>query len=161
MQSSILVCLFLGSLIGIRAASQDTCSCKPSVFDYSECSLTISGQTCCKSLKVKLDKYPKIKSCTSVEIFWSYPTNNLTLVIKTSATPARQPFRIRLAQQQLNSVISHVYRVVRNQETELKASNDGSSVVRSDSDYRVVVKFQGPSKLMFYGVFIKYDVLKI
>jgi hypothetical protein len=159
MQSSIVFCLLVGSLISVHASVPAKRSCDPTVFENSKCNLGISYDRSCKSMKLNLGKNAKIKLCSTVNIFWSYPTNNLTLVIETSFTSERQPFRIRLSRKQLKPQISYVYRVVKRQVTELKPSNR-TSVVKSDSQYRVMIKFQAPSKLQYYGVFIKYDVLK-
>jgi hypothetical protein len=51
---------------------------------------------------------------------------------------------------------SHVYRVFNNEETEI-TTQDAKLIQYSDSNYQVILKFQGPSHLSLYGVNINYD----
>ena len=159
MPSLARFCLLLGSLSALHAASVSESSCETMVYDYSACYFGLSYGSGCKSQVSYVGKNPKAVSCSSVNIFWSYPNNNLTLVIETSFTQARQPFSIRLDQRQLKPVISHACNIAQDKGTELNLNND-VSVVKSDKNYQVVIKFQAYSGPQAYGVNIKYDVLK-
>ena len=97
------------------------------------------------------------KSKKSVEIFWSYPMNTLTLTIETPFTHQGRPYSISLDNKGLSASIKHLYRLLDGQETEIPI-NDERIVEESDSNYQVILKFQAPSEMSTYGVFIKYGI---
>ncbi|CAF1317407.1 unnamed protein product [Rotaria sordida] len=99
------------------------------------------------------------KSCSSVNIFWSYPTGLLTLIIETAYTEKRQPYAIHIHNEQLSASISNVYRVIDNQKIEV-TTTDKKIIFDSDSNYQVIVKFQGPPEMRTYGVNIHYDIIQ-
>lgn len=97
------------------------------------------------------------KTNKSVEIFWSYPMNTMTLIIETPFTQQRRPYRISLYSERLPESIKHLYRLLDGQETEIPIIGE-RIVQESDSNYQVILKFQAPSEMSTYGVYIKYDI---
>ncbi|CAF4255003.1 unnamed protein product, partial [Rotaria sordida] len=55
--------------------------------------------------------------------------------------------------------ISNVYRVIDNQKIEV-TTTDKKIILDSDSNYQVIVKFQGPPEMRTYGVNIHYDIIQ-
>jgi hypothetical protein len=86
--------------------------------------------------------------------------NNLTVIIETPFTEKHQPYSIRLQNQQLKTQISHIYQVCKSgAHTELKLQDD-IITVKSNEDYQIILEFQAPTKFIFFGAFIKYDVVE-
>ncbi|CAF2510894.1 unnamed protein product [Rotaria sp. Silwood2] len=123
-----------------------------------ECSATISVHTDCKSSTVDLTDTEIANSCTTGSFFWSYPTNNLTIIIKTPFTKKQEAFKIDIDNQQLMQYVLHVYRVFDDKELEVTTTAD--RLIQDSSNYEIALKFEGPPNLMYYGVFINYNVIK-
>ncbi|CAF2505003.1 unnamed protein product [Rotaria sp. Silwood2] len=98
------------------------------------------------------------KSCSSVNIFWSYPTGLLTLIIETAYTKKQQSYTIHIDNEHLSASISNVYQVIDDEEIEV-TTNDKKIILNSDSNYQVIIKFQGPPEMRTYGVSISYDII--
>jgi len=113
----------------------------------------------CNSKILNLANTELAKSSTSVGLFWSYPVNTMTLIIETPFTQKREPYAISIDNEELKQAISHVYRVLNNQETEITTSDD-KLVQKSDSNYQIILKFQGPPEMRYYGVRISYDIIR-
>jgi hypothetical protein len=130
-------------------------SCETHIDSPKTCSAVISFSGTCYSSKVVLSNTQYAK-CTSNNFFYSYPRNNMTLVIETQFTQKHQPYTIYLDNERLMGAFSHVYRVFNNEETEI-TTQDAKLIQYSDSNYQVILKFQGPARLSLYGVNINYD----
>ncbi|CAF3563621.1 unnamed protein product [Rotaria sp. Silwood1] len=98
------------------------------------------------------------KSCSSVNIFWSYPTGLLTLIIETAYTEKQQLYAIHIDNGHLSASISDVYQVIDDEEIKV-TTTDKKIILNSDSNYQVIVKFQGPPEMKTYGVSINYDIV--
>ncbi|CAF3571103.1 unnamed protein product [Rotaria sp. Silwood1] len=94
----------------------------------------------------------------SIEIFWSYPTGTMTLIIETPYTKQHQPYTISLHAEHLKPSIEHIYRLLDGKQTEIPM-NDTNIVQKSDSNYQVILQLQGSPQMKTYGVYIKYDIL--
>jgi hypothetical protein len=95
-----------------------------------------------------------------LKFFWSYPKRNLTLIIETPFTQKQQTYAIRVNIGAIQPSISHIYRLLEDQETEV-IFHDDTFTEKSDSNYQVVLKFEGPPTLQYYGVFINYNITQI
>lgn len=114
----------------------------------------------CNSSTFDLADIEASKSCNSVDIFWSSPINNLTVIIETKFTQERQPYSIELQNKRLSPQISHVYQVSENGiDTELQPEGD-IITVQSNANYQVILTFQAPTELIFFGTPIKYNIVK-
>ncbi|CAF1288785.1 unnamed protein product [Rotaria sordida] len=107
---------------------------------------------------LKLADTELIKSSTSVEFFWSYPVDVLTLIIETPFTEKRQPYAVSIDNESLAPSISNVYRMLENQEIEV-TTTDNKLILDSDSNYQIVVKFRSTPDMNYYGVRIHYDII--
>ena len=107
---------------------------------------------------LNLAKTELAKSDTSVKLFWNYPTGAMTIIIETAFTEKQKSYAIRIDGKSLKPAISNVYRILDDQETEV-AITDDDIILDSDSNYQVIVKFQGPSETTYYGVYINYDII--
>ncbi|CAF1093438.1 unnamed protein product [Adineta ricciae] len=130
-------------------------SCESHVDKLSTCAGTISFSGDCYSSKIELRDTEYVK-CTDVNFFWSYPLNNMTLVIETPFTQKRQRFTVSLETQPLQGAVSHVYRIIDDQETDV-TTREPILTQDSDANYQVILKFQGPTRLSRYGVVIQYE----
>jgi len=135
-------------------------SCESSIIQQHTCNIRVIVPRECKSPTLNLTGSNVSTSCSSVEIYWKYPMNNLTVIIETPFTEKHQPYSIRLQNQQLKTQISHIYQVCKSSaHTELK-SQDDIITVKSNEDYQIILEFQAPTKFIFFGAFIKYDVIE-
>ncbi|CAF3104402.1 unnamed protein product [Rotaria sp. Silwood2] len=125
------------------------------------CWTGITSPRTCKSAILNLHD-TKFQSCTTVGLgWWSGSTNNLTISIETPFTRERQSYSIRLNNEQLKQFkdyVVRIYRILNSQETQL-ISSDGVIVQNSDSNYQIILKFQGPT--MYNLLPIIYEVVKI
>ncbi|CAF5015194.1 unnamed protein product, partial [Rotaria sp. Silwood1] len=79
---------------------------------------------------------------------------------ETPFTQERQPYAIRLNNEQLKQFKDYdvrIYRILNGQETQL-ISSDQVIVQNSDSNYQIILKFQGPT--MYNLLPIIYEVVK-
>lgn len=134
-------------------------SCVPDLFQFSRCHPTVSFDFDCRTSTFNLAQHRNISSCSSVNIFWSYPMNNLTVIIQTQWTQKHRPYTIHVRANYLKPQILHLYRINQGIEKEIKIRG---KVIKekSDKNYEVILKFQAPKTLQFYGVFIEYNVTK-
>jgi hypothetical protein len=133
-------------------------SCDAEYDDYQPCSWSISSPPDCKETKLNLTKTNISKTCTSVHLFWNYPVDNLTAIIDTPFTEKKQAYKLFIENEQLQPYISHVYRILDGRETEVTTTNK-TLIQYSDANYQVILKFEGPPTLYYYGVFINYNIL--
>ncbi|CAF1391948.1 unnamed protein product [Adineta ricciae] len=150
---------FLFAIVGLvsfaRAQTLINDSCESHVDKLSTCAGTISFSGVCYSSKIELRDTQYVK-CANVDFFWSYPLNNMTLVIETPFTQKRQRFTVSLKTQPLQGAVSHVYRIIDDQETDV-TTREPVLTQDSDANYQVILKFQGPTHLSRYGVEIQYE----
>jgi hypothetical protein len=117
--------------------------------------ISFSGD--CRSTNVSLSN-TEYANCTADRLFWSYPLYNMTLTIETLFTRQHQPFTIALDNVKLSTAISNVYRIINNQETDV-TTHDKTLIQHSDSNYQIILKFQGPTRLTRYGINIEYKTV--
>lgn len=143
----------------INAGALNNDSCVPYTYQYNPCYATVAFDFQCPTSTLDLGQYQNLTACSSVELFWSYPMNNFTIVFQTLWTEQHQPYTIRLQARSLKPQIRHLYRINEGVEKEVKIRG---KVIRekSDKNYQVILKFQAPKRLQFYGVFIEYNVVK-
>jgi hypothetical protein len=132
-------------------------SCDAEYDAYQLCSESINAPTGCKETKLNLANTNTSKTCTSVHLFWNYPVDNLTAIIETPFSQKKQAYQLYIDNEQLKPYISHVYRVLNGQETEV-TTTDKTLIQYSDASYQVILKFEGPPTLYYYGVFINYKI---
>lgn len=132
-------------------------TCDADYDEYRLCSQSISSPAGCKETKFNLSNTNTSKTCTSVNLFWNYPVDNLTTIIETPFTQKKQAYKLYIDNEQLTPYISHVYRILNGKETEV-TTTDKILIQHSDANYQVILKFQGPPTLYYYGVFINYNI---
>jgi hypothetical protein len=155
LSDSSFLCMWLSD----QAMSDADESNNPNLTVYDTCNAGVNFPPDCNSMVLNLANTELARSCTSVKLFWSYPVKTMTLIIETSSTQKRESYAISMDNRRLKPAISHVYRVLDNQETEITTSDD-RLIQESDSNYQVILKFQGPSEMTYYGVSINYDVIQ-
>ncbi|CAF4096520.1 unnamed protein product [Rotaria sp. Silwood2] len=151
----IFIAAFIDTIIYAAPVNNDIC--KANFFDEGICDIGVSVPGSCQESTLNLAQ-SKLVSCNSGSIFWNYPMNTLIVTFETPFTQKRQSFSIRLNKQQINQAISRVCQVSPNGSSELKPIGN-IITAKSDSNYQVVLKFEAPSTMRFYGVFIKYSVV--
>jgi hypothetical protein len=154
-----LVFLAIG-LVQITPTTAESCTAQLLNSSLPCWSGVVSPRTCTSAfLNLGNTEY---KSCSTVGLgWWSDSTNNLTLTIETLFTQQRQAYTINLNNQQLKQFKDYsvkVYRILNNQETEL-ISTDDIITQSSDSNYQIILKFQGPT--MYNLLPIIYEVFKL
>jgi hypothetical protein len=155
----LLLTIVIGSFVQAVPVTENIIhSCDAYYYDYGLCSDSISSPPGCKETKLDLANTNTSKTCTSVHLFWNYPVANLTTIIETPFTQKKQAYILYIDNAQLKPYISHVYRIVNGQETEVTTS-DKTLIQYSDANYQVILKFEGPSTLYYYGVFINYNIV--
>ncbi len=153
--------LFLSSVIfiGSIAHALPINRCEVSNFDQTTCNLHVGFPSACKSSTLHLANSSLSTSCSSVRIFWDYPMNNLTVIIETPFTQIQQPYSIHLRSQRMKPQISHIYQVSESGAyTELIPEGD-IITVNSNTDYQIILMFQAPTRMIFFGVYIEYDII--
>jgi hypothetical protein len=159
--SSIIIFLFLFSIVLVQAGPIGDESCIAETLNSSlPCWTGVTSPRTCKSALLNLGKTHFISCSTIGSGWWSSSTNNLTIIIETPFTQQRQPYAIYLNNQQLKPFKRYdvkIYRIIKEQETEL-ISTDDVIVQNSDSNYQVILKFQGPT--MYDLLPIIYEVIK-
>ncbi|CAF1073514.1 unnamed protein product [Rotaria sp. Silwood1] len=84
---SSIVLLFLISVLIVENSAVN--SCKAQVYLSETCSTTVSVPNCCNSGIFNLTNTNYAK-CNTMNVFWSYPRYNLTLIIETAFTQQHQ-----------------------------------------------------------------------
>ncbi|CAF4939471.1 unnamed protein product [Rotaria sp. Silwood1] len=151
----LFIAVFTGTITYAAPVSNDVC--KANFFDQGTCEIGVGTSSSCQTSTLNLAE-SKLASCNSGSIFWNYPVNTLIVTIVTPYTQKRQPFFIRLDNEQMKLAISRVCQVSPQGSAELQPIGN-IITAKSDSNYQVVLKFEAPSTLRFYGVFIKYTVV--
>ncbi|CAF0908376.1 unnamed protein product [Rotaria sordida] len=154
---SSIVFLFLISVLIVENSAVK--SCKAQVYPSDTCRTSLSVPNDCDSGIFNLTNTDYAK-CNTMNIFWSYPQKNLTLIIETPFTEQHQRYAIYLDNEQLMSAVSRVYRIINNQER-CVTTKDKTLIQYSDSNYKIILKFQGPESFERYGVNIDYNVLQL
>jgi len=95
----------------------------------------------------------------AVEIFWSYPTNTLTLIIETGYTAEQQDYSIALDAESMGDNVTRVDRIIDGNETEVKPEN-GKYMLESDSKGQVAIKLHSWPTMTTYGVYIRYQIIQ-
>ncbi|CAF2863196.1 unnamed protein product [Rotaria sp. Silwood2] len=151
----LFIAVFTGTIT--YAAPVSNAVCKANFFDQGTCDIRVGTPSSCQKSTLNLAE-SKLASCKSGSIFWSYPMNTLIVTIETPFSQKRQPFSIRLENEQMKLAISRVCQVSPQGSTELQPIGN-IITAKSDSNYQVVLKFEAPPKLTFFGVLIKYTVV--
>lgn len=154
----LVVCATGRNTLAIDSSNDQQCDAR--VDSFAACTATVSFSTgACSSATANFTN-TAYAHCQAISFFWSYPQDNLTLIIETPFTSTRQPYTIYLDNEQLMTGVLHVYRVFNNQETEV-TTRDKKLIQYSDANYQIILKLQGPSRLSRYGVNIDYQVVKM
>lgn len=135
-------------------------SCNADMDNYPPCAAVVGAPAGCSSTIVNLTNTIFSKCSTSCFIWLQPDNNNMTFIIETPFTQARQAYNISLANSILMEVVLHVYRILNNRETEV-TTHGGTLVQVSDSNYQVILKFQGPPNPTRPNVIIVYDAFKM
>lgn len=146
--------LLVGFFVVVVESTVVSSSCQSHVDKLDVCQATISFSGDCRSPIIDLTQTEYVQ-CENVNFFWSYPLNNMTLIIETPFTRSHQRFTMFLDNQQLTGAISRVFRIFNGQETEV-TTRDSTLIQYSDSNYQIILKFEGPTHLSRYGVNIDY-----
>lgn len=137
-----------------RAAIVQDKSCDVQAYRQSDCVASVFVQHGCPSATLDLTHVDFLILCSSVRVSWAYPANNLTFVI---GTHKHQAFTVSVNTDRLMGSVSHIFRIIGNQETEV-TTKDHKLVQKSDSNGQVKLKFEVPPELMPYVVFVEYDI---
>src|SRR5689334_7785285 len=71
-------------------------SCKVQIYDGSTtCSGLIVASRSCNESTANLSK-TRFELCDAVDLTWSYPMNNLTIIVETPFTQQHQPYAINI-----------------------------------------------------------------
>lgn len=97
----------------------------------------------------------KLKNCTEAQIFWNYPTNNLTVVF---SAPKFKPFKLCLINSLEIMDDIPVYRVVGKQNSLVVKSKNNVCMNSDMLKKTLTLKFVGTEKPKYYGVLIKYFI---
>ncbi|CAF1313266.1 unnamed protein product [Didymodactylos carnosus] len=162
--SLILASIFLfattATVYAAPAIDDDGIECKPSISSMTEypCFGTLQFQ--CPSASFNIGKTQYV-TCSDIQLFWSYNVGNLTMTIETEFTEQRQPFIILFANDStFRNQMPHFYRIIDGVETEI-VTKDEQIILTSDENYQVIMKFQAPANLMFYGASLNYKVRRL
>lgn len=166
MQSSLLFSVLLVAasmesiVLGIPVTDDFTQeSCDVRFTTYDTCSGTLSVSRSCKASMFNLTDSFTSELCTWTNFFWSYPTNNLTIIIETPFTKKQQNYEIRFENDQMKAAIEHVYRLIDGKEIDV-TTDEKTLIQKSDSNYQIILKLQAPPELIAYGVYLVYEVVQ-
>ena len=148
--------------LGVPVANNDVDeSCEAQFWENGDpykCSGGLSINLDCKSGMAHLAHTNISKTCTEVKLFWSYPMNNLTMFFETPFTKQQQAYTLEFDNKKLAG-IGNIYRLIDGKETEV-TTHDSKLIQHSDSNYQVILKFQGPPEMISYGAFVYYNVTR-
>ncbi len=156
MLSTIPILIFLSiGLIQCTPIKNDPCEAQ--IIPWGgPCGASLAVSRLCQSATFHLEKTP-FKSCDALSFMWSYPINNLTIVIETPFTQQQQSYSIILNNVKDYDIRKYVF--VNGEEIEIKSSED-VIVLNSDSNYQIRLKFQAEATISYYGFLIAYTVTK-
>ncbi len=154
---STLIFLVLLSIGFVRSTPITNESCEAQVSSWPDpCTGTLIVSRSCESASFHFEPTP-YKLCDAIYFMWSYPLNNLTLIIETSFTQRHQSYSILL--RNLPDYDIRKYIIVNGKETEIKSMEE-IIVLHSDSDYQIQLKLQADTTISYYGFPIFYNVTK-
>lgn len=82
-----LLLLFMTIVLGTPVSDEDNpTSCESYLWDYETCAGTINGHSGCETSVLNLRNTNTSELCDSVHFFWSYPIDNLLMIIETPFT---------------------------------------------------------------------------
>ncbi|CAF0965137.1 unnamed protein product [Didymodactylos carnosus] len=139
----LLIILFLFNIDFLSA------TCKANVWHYYPCSYTISSSNSC--MNSMFTTVLESNDCLEQDYFWSYPIGNITMTIKLNKSfivNLKNPLRF----------MKNVYRVDDDGMDTSMTTSDPIIYLKSDNNYRVRIKFQGPDRIYYYGTFIHYSL---
>ena len=141
----------------VQGASVIDEQCEGQISAWSDpCTGAIIVPRSCLSAIVYLEMTP-FKSCDALYFMWSYPMNNLTMIIETPFTPHHQSYSVHLSNPQGYDI--RKYLIVNGHEVEIKSTED-IIVLNSDSNYQIRLKLQAETTISYYGFPIAYNVTK-
>ena len=144
----------LSLVLFVESISIENESCEGQISRWSdECSGTIIVSRTCQSAFVHLGN-TSMKTCDQVYLMWSYPLNNLTMIIETKF---HQNYQIRFANQPDYEI--EKYLIESGREIPIKFKEEFITL-KSDSDYQIQLKLQAQTSISYYGFPIVYNVTK-
>jgi len=144
-------------LLGLYIIRGDNVACEPRIDSMPEYPCYGTMQFTCPSASFNIGKTQFVK-CDKVDLFWSYNVGNLTMTIETESTQQRKPFEIVFDNgYTFRNQMPHFYRIINGKQTEI-ISKDEQIPLASDGNYQIILKFQAPKKLQFYGASISYTI---
>ena len=146
---------FIFSLIFfVESISIEEDPCEGQISKWSdECSGTIIVSRSCQSSFVHLGN-TSFKSCDHVYLMWSYPLNNLTMIIQTKFS---EEYQIRLDNQPTYDI--QKYQIVNGKEIRINSTEEFVTIT-SDSNFQIKMKLQAETTISYYGFPIVYNVTK-
>jgi hypothetical protein len=151
-----LVLLSIGFIQAIPAVDE---SCKVQIYNWEgPCAGLIIVPKTCTSATADLST-TKFESCDRVDLTWSYPMNNLTIIVETPYTKQHQPYTINIDNINFKLYPLPIYRIEDGHERQIKTTAD-VIVEKSDSNYQVIMKLQAESTIGYYLSFFRYNVIK-
>jgi hypothetical protein len=155
---STMIFLVLLSIVFVEGTSIPNESCEAQISSWPDpCTGTIIVSRSCESATLHFEMTP-FKLCDSIYLMWSYPLNNLTMIIETSFTQRHQSYSIGL--KNLTEYDIRKYLILNGKEIEIKSTED-IIVLHSDSNYQIKLKLQAETTISYYGFPISYNVTKI
>lgn len=133
-------------------------ACEVQFRTYDTCSGTLTVKPECKSSMLNLTDSFTSQLCETTLFVWSYPSNNLTIIIETPFTKKHEKYAISLYNDRIIGVIPHVYRIIDGKEIDV-TSKEQKLTQYSDSNYQIILKFQAPPSLTVKGADLAYDVI--
>ena len=156
--SFFIALIFSFITIALNVAIHENPTCNAEVDRYSQCTADISAPWGCTSTVLNYTN-TTFAQCQGVNFFYTTAANNMTLIIETSFTQQRQSYYLRLANSAIMEIILHVYRIIDNQEIEI-TTNNATLIQKSDSNYQVILKLQGPPVSTHGGVHLIHESYK-
>lgn len=139
-------------IILVESISIEEDPCEGQISKWSdECSGTIIVSRSCQSAFVHLGN-TSFKSCDHVYFMWSYPLNNLTMIIQTKFS---EEYQIHLDNEPSYDIKK--YQIENGKEIRLNSTAEFVTI-KSDSNFQIKIKFQADTTISYYGFPIVYNV---
>ena len=141
MKSFLIILFFAAVLKASTTESPDSCKrylILPSTFEESK----------------RIFTNEQLQNCSRANMIWSNPMNNLTFVF---SAPQSKPFRLSLFNTIPYFYDIPTYHVINGKEEEIKKSTN-KVVLKRDSTNSLTLKFVGPSKSKYFGVYIDHSI---